>query len=185
MSTTTFATPRTRAWLSTDLGEDFTLIPTNIEKYGCHIMQVKGTSATPGWSYSIGLYDTCGAPEILTIGLPQRAALTAINAAATLCRNGTNLTLSRHSNLLPNRDCQFLPVAPKWVDHLMGRALWYYEDDPPPTLQLIYPDLQNRFQSDPAFDPRFLQHLLQPNAPLTPKEQTFWTSNNPEGSPFL
>ena len=169
-----YATPRTRKWLATNPGEDFLPILRNIEKFGCHIMQVKGTSTTPGWSYSIGLYDTAHQPEIIAVGMPQAAAVTAINKAAALLREGTDLTYSRVSNLIPNRDAEFRPADPKWVDHLMGRALFYYDDELPPTLQLLYPDLNNRFQQDPGFDERFRHPLLQANAPQTPKEDEFW-----------
>ena len=170
----TFATVRTRMWRAANPGEDFLSIINNIEKFGCQIMQVKGTSTTPGWSYSIGLYDTCAQPEILAVGLPHAAAVVAINKAANLLREGADLTAKPQQNLLPSRDCDFRPVDPKWVDHIMGRALWYYEDEPPPALQLIYPDLNNRFQQDPNFDERFRQPLLQTYALQTPKEEAFW-----------
>jgi len=173
----TFATIRTRKWRAADPGEDFLAVIQNIEKFGCHIMQVKGTSITPGWSYSIGLYDTCGQPEIVAVGMPQAAAVTAINKAAGLLREGVDLTANRISNLIPNRDCEFRPVDPKWVDHIMGRAIWYYDDEPPPTLQLIYPDLNNRFQHDPNFDERFRQPLLQADAPHGAKEEAFWSAH--------
>ena len=170
----TYATARTRKWLATNPGEDFLPILRNIEKFGCHIMQVKGTSTTPGWSYSIGLYDTTHQPEIIAVGMPQAAAVTAINKAAALLREGIDLTASRISNLIPNRDAEFRPADPKWVDHLMGRALFYYDDELPPTLQLIYPDLNIRFQQDTGFDERFRQPLLQTDAPRTSKEDDFW-----------
>jgi len=173
----TFATARTRMWRAANPGEDFLSVINNIEKFGCQIMQVKGTATTPGWSYSIGLYDTCTQPEILAVGLPQAAAVVAINKAANLLRNGLDLTAKRQQNLLPSRDCDFLPIDPKWVDHIMGRALWYYEDELPPTLQLIYSDLNNRFQQDPSFDERFRQPLLQTNAPQTRKEEAFWAAH--------
>ena len=171
-----FATTRSQRWLSTDLGEIHAATIHNIEKFGCHILQVKGTSTVPGYSYSIGLYDTAHQPEIIAIGMPQAAAVTAINKAATLLRSGINLTTARHANLIANRDCEFRPADPKWVDHIMGRALWYYDDEPPPTLQLLYPDLNNCFQSDPGFDERFRQPLLQPDAPRTAKEEALWNS---------
>jgi hypothetical protein len=173
-----FTTPRLERWLQADLGDLHAETIRTIAQYGCHILQLKGTPTTPGYSYSIGLYDTLHQPEIIAVGLPQQAAITAINKAAALLRSGIDLTLGAHPNLLANRDCRFQPIDPKWANHLMGRALWYYEEDPPPTLQLLYPDLQNHRQSDPAFDPRFHQPLLQPNAPQTPKEQAFWQATS-------
>ena len=174
MSENTFTTRRTRKWLATNPGDDFQPILKNIEKFGCHIMQVKGTSTTPGWSYSIGLYDTARQPEIIAVGMPQALAVSSINKAANLLREGVNLTTGRHANLITSREAEFRPADPKWVDRLMGRALWYYEDELPPTLQLIYPDLNNRFQYEADFDERFRQPLLQSDAPQTSKEEALW-----------
>jgi hypothetical protein len=169
-----YATTRTCKWIANNPGEDFLHILRNIQKFGCHIMQVKGTSTTPGWSYSIGLFDTTHQPEIITVGMPQAAAVTAVNKAAKLLRQGIDLTAGRISDLISNRNAEFRPVDPKWVDHLMGRALFYYDDEIPPALQMVYPDLNNRFQHDPGFDERFRQPLLQSDAPQTPKEEDFW-----------
>jgi len=33
-----------------------------IEKFGCEVVQVKSTISGPGWSYSVGVYDTSGKP---------------------------------------------------------------------------------------------------------------------------
>ena len=173
-STNPFTTTRSQRWLSTDLGEIHAATIHNVEKFGCHILQVKGTSTTPGWSYSIGLYDTARQPEIIAVGMPQALAVSSINKAANLLREGVNLTTGRHANLITSREAEFRPADPKWVDRLMGRALWYYEDELPPTLQLIYPDLNNRFQYEADFDERFRQPLLQRDAPQTSKEEALW-----------
>ena len=172
-----YATERTRKWLASSPGEDFLLILQNIEKFGCHIMQVKGTSTTPGWSYSIGLYDTAHQPEIIAVGMPQAAAVTAINKAVALLREGVDLTVGRVSNIIPNRDAEFRLADPECVDRLMGRALFYYDDELPPTLQLLYPDLNNRFQQDPGFDERFRYPLLQTDAPRMSKDEDFWNQS--------
>ena len=180
----TYSTERSRKWLAAKPGDDFASTINNIEKYGCQVMQVRGDSVAPGWSYSIGVYDTCGQSEIIAVGLPQRTALIAINEAANLLRSGVDLTVSRHREIVGEIECEFRPVDPKWVDHIMGRAMWYYEDDPPPTLQLIYPDLENRFQWEPDFDQRFLQPLLQPGIVRSTKEEDFWAVNDQASSLF-
>ncbi len=166
------------------MSDDFAKYIYNIEKFGCQIIQVKGTKVTQGWSYSFGVYDTSQQPEIVSVGLPQATALTAINKAARLLREGVDLAIGRHRDIVGEVECEFRLVDPKWVDHIMGRALWYYEDVPPPTLQLIYPDLENRFQWEPGFDNRFLQPLLQAEAIRSTKEEDFWALNDPSSSLF-
>ena len=37
---------------------------------------------------------------------------------------------------------EFRPVDRKWVKHLMGWALWYYDHSGFPVLQAVYPDLE-------------------------------------------
>ena len=110
----------------------------------------------------------------------------AARAAATRhlrCR-GVDLTRDRHSGMVGKVDCEFLPVEPKWVGHVMNWALWYYDGTEFPVLQLVYPDLENRFPQDEGFDRRFEQPLMQPNRPMASAEKDFWASNDPDSSLF-
>ena len=58
----------------------------------------------------------------------------------------------------------------------MNFANWYNDGVEYPALQIIYPDLQNRFQWERSFESRFVQPLLQPGTPLTPIDHQFWDS---------
>lgn len=91
-------------------------------------------------------------------------------------RAGIDLTKERQRGLIANVDCEFRIVAPKWVERLMNFANWYNDGADYPALQLIYPDLQNRFQWEKGFESRFVQPLLQPGTPCTPVDQQFWDS---------
>jgi hypothetical protein len=73
-----------------------------------------------GWSYTIGIFDTCGKPEIITVGLPPEVAHFALNEAAKLMRAGADLTRGRHRDLVGRVECEFCPVDPKWITQLMG-----------------------------------------------------------------
>jgi len=35
----------------------------DVEKYGCHVIQVRKEGGFPGWSYTIGLSEVLGAPS--------------------------------------------------------------------------------------------------------------------------
>jgi Domain of unknown function (DUF4262) len=182
--TTKFETQRTQHFRSQELTERDGRTITNIETYGCEVVQVKSNSSGPGWSYTVGIYDTCGNPEVITVGLKEETAHFLLNEAATRLRGGINLAEGRHSELIGEVECEFRPVDPKWIRHLMGWAIWYNGNSDFPVLQAVYPDLEHRFPEDPDFTEYFRQPLLQPEAPMTIVEKDFWASADPESSLF-
>lgn len=62
----------------------------------------------------------------------------------------------------------------------MGWAVWYYRCSDFPLLQLVYPDRENRFPEDEAFDKAFEQPLMQPAAQMRKVEDDFWASADPK-----
>jgi hypothetical protein len=157
---------------------------SHVEEFGCSVVNVTRTQYGLGWSYTVGVFDTCGKPEIITVGLLPETAHFALNEAAKMLRVGVDLTTGRHRNLTGRVDCEFRPVDRKWVEHLMGWALWFYDGDDFPVVQAVYPDLRNRFPEDEGFDKAFEQPLMQPNAPMTRAENDFWASADPKSSLF-
>ena len=76
------------------------------------MVNVKRTKYGLGWSYTVGVFDTCGKPEIITVGLLQDTAHFALNEAVMLQRAGVDLTNGRHGDLIGKVDCEFRPVDP-------------------------------------------------------------------------
>jgi hypothetical protein len=179
-----FETARTRKFRAGELSQADERTIGHIEEYGCSVVSVAGTEYGLGWSYTIGVFDTAGKPEIITIGLQPGIAHHALNEAARLQRADVDLTKNRHRHLIGQVDCEFRPVDPKWISHLMGWAVWYYNGTDFPVLQAVYPDLKNRFPEDEGFDKEFEQPLIQPSSPTTRVEQDFWASNDPASSLF-
>jgi len=62
-----FATERTRRFREGKLNKRDERTISNVEKFGCEVVQVKRNSAGPGWSYALGVYDTCGQPDVVTV----------------------------------------------------------------------------------------------------------------------
>lgn len=179
-----FQTTRTRQFRATKLQPEDERTISHIEEFGCSVVQVESSSSGPGWSYTVGVYDTAGAPEIITVGLREKTALFLLNEAARRLRAGAVLEHGRHRDMIGEVECEFRPVDPKWLKHLMGWALWYYQGSDFPVLQAIYPDLQNRFPGETGFDERFQQPLLQPSVLMSRVEQDFWASADPKSSLF-
>jgi len=183
-STRKFETERTRRFRAGDLsGRDEKTI-SNVEKYGCEVIQVTKSGAGPGWSYTLGVYDTCGQPEIIVVGLIEKTAHVLLNEAAKSLRNGVDLTTGRHRDMIGDVECEFRSVDPKWMKHLMGWATWYYSGENFPVLQAVYPDRKNVFPEEPGFDEYFRQPLMQSDVPMTETEDDFWSSADHKSSFF-
>jgi Domain of unknown function (DUF4262) len=186
-----FQTERTQFLQTCKLDKSEQRAVDNIEAFGCHIIQVNGDSAGAGWSYTLGINDTCNQPELIVVGLKNDgAAMHLLNEAARQLRKGVDITAAPQDDMLGNVQCIFRPVDPKWVQHLMGWAKWFQCSWDFPLLQAIYPDLENRFQGidgqpgDPDFTEYFRQPLLQPGAAMTRTENDFWAAADPENSLF-
>jgi hypothetical protein len=172
-----FETARTRRIRATELNVHDEDTIRKIEEHGCCVLSVgRSCEYELGWTYTIGVFDTCGKPDLITVGLPFETAHSCLNDAVEREREGIDLTKGRQSDLIGNVDCEFRPVDPKWVKHLMNWANWYYGGTDYPVLQAVYPDLENRFPEDEGFNRRFAQPLMQPSAAMGSIESEFWDS---------
>lgn len=81
-----FETDRTRQFRSRALDEEDERTISHIEEFGCSIVLVRSTTSGPGWSYTVGVYDTSGSPEIITVGLKEETAQSLLNEAARQLR---------------------------------------------------------------------------------------------------
>lgn len=179
-----FSTSRLRFWKEqVDLPQALRTTLDHIEKHGCSVLYVQG-DPTSRFSYTVGVFDTCGQPEIITVGLIEKTAHIALNAAVKLLRAGVDLTQGRYKELVGEVECKFAPVDPKWLRHVMGRADWYYPSDEIPVLQLIYPDLNNHFQDEEGFEEYFRQPMLTRGVIDAEREHDFWAANDPSSSLF-
>src|SRR5260370_41495640 len=117
-----FETERTRRFRSESLNESEERTISHVETFGCEVMHVKGDNAAPGWSYTLGVYDTSGGPEVIAVRLREKTAHYLLNQAADRLRNGVSLAEGRHRGMVGEVECEFRPVEPKWVRHLRGLA---------------------------------------------------------------
>ena len=175
MSEGPFATDRTRRWRQSQLRDFNRKEIDTIEQFGNQVLCVGGDSSSPSFAYTFGLFDTCGLPEIIEVGLPHKTASALLEEAADRLRNGVKLSQGRHAGLfLADVECEFRTVDPKWIRRLMLGATWFYEGAEFPALQAVYPDLENRFPEDTNFDLNFAQPLLQPEKSFGQIEEDFW-----------
>jgi Domain of unknown function (DUF4262) len=183
MSDRQYITQRTQTWHSRDIKPSFVEAIDRIEEFGLQVLHVTEGGFTPAFSYTTGVFDTCGKPELISVGLPVNTAHSALNYAAELMKGGVDLSIGRHKHVLGGEiEVEFRPVDPKWLHHVMLRTNWYYEGADVPVLQLIYPDLENRFQGEDGFNDNFLQPILSGEINHGSPEYDFWASMDRDNS---
>src|SRR6266576_3209172 len=107
-----FETARTRKFREGQLCAEDERTIGDIEEFGCSVVSVKRTNYGLGWSYTIGIFDTCAKPELITVGLPPETAHFALNEAAKLMRAGADLTRGQHRHPPGAAPCPSRPLPP-------------------------------------------------------------------------
>lgn len=178
-------TDRTKLFRERTLQPDEAKLIDDVEAYGCHILQIREENGHPGWSFTVGLYDTLGCPELIVIGLKPELAQSVLNECANRLQSGTRFEDGNRANeLLANVECEFKKIESKWIRQTMGYAVWFYGDDDFPVLQCVYPDLENHFAWENGFNSKFRnrQPLLFPISLSGQAEHDFWAANDPGSS---
>jgi len=171
-----YITERTSMWRQENLSVSLVEELDAIEEFGCQILHIKPDEVCPGFSYTIGVYDTYGKPELITVGLPSETAHHALNEAIDLMKEDVDLTVGRHRDVVGSVEVEFRPIHPRWLHQIMLRADGYYEHEDVPVLQLIYPDLENRFQGEEGFNEYFRQPILDGDADHGTLGHDLWAS---------
>lgn len=158
----------------------------HIREFGVGIISVAEDERALGWTYSTGLYDTYGQPEIILTGSPPKLAKFIINEMGRRYSSGVTAQEDIPTQDLIGNDlrCIFKPVDKVWVNRLMLRTLWFYGNDNFPSLQCICPDFEGLFPWEKGFDERWKsrQALLYPGAPRGKAETRLWNVSGSEGS---
>jgi hypothetical protein len=129
----------------------------DIQHYGLHILKVAGDDDWPEFTYSVGLFHSFEHPEVIVLGLPGDVAHSLVNGLADEVRSGHRFIASEETeNVLEGYPCTFRAVPPHHVGAHFGWASWFYDGEPFPALQLVYPDRARRWPWDPDISPGFL-----------------------------
>lgn len=143
----------------------------NVARYGTHVIKVgwPEPTPTPDWAYTIGLYHNYGHPEVILFGLRHDVAHALLNDVSDLIAEGHRFEDgARSDELLNERPVAFCQVQPVWHRPYVGVMMWFYHREPVPVLKMFWPDRQNRFPWEPAFDAAFAdkQPLLYLDDPV-------------------
>ena len=141
----------------------------NIDTYGLHILNVAADGELPPFSYSIGVQQSLGLPELIVVGLRHEVAQSAINACYLQMKAGALIVPgARVAGLLGGGfECEIREVAPAHFREYMGWAWWLYDGPGFCALQIVFPNIAGVFPWEPQADDWFRnwQPLLTDPAP--------------------
>ena len=122
----------------------------NIDTYGLHILSVAEAAALPPFSYSIGIGQSLGQPELIVVGLRHEVAQAAINACYAQMKSGGAIEPGmRLTGLLAgDYECLILPVSPSHYREYMGWAWWLYGGPDFRAYQIVFPSTEGVFPWD-------------------------------------
>ena len=135
---------------------------SDVKEFGWHAVGVNEEAEIPPFVYSIGLFLNFGQPELVVVGLPHKIAHGLISNVVESFKAGESVNTGiPYSEIASGFDVIFQEVAQANYRDYFGYALWFYRSllpDSFPVLQLIWPDRNGRFPSDPGF-PEALRKL--------------------------
>lgn len=121
-------------------------VEKNIREYGCHVYSVLAAAdgSSPSFSYSIGLEDSAGVPDVIALGENARIGKSMIDTYQEFALSGLRFEPGRlYPGFLGGGfEVYVEPVTYNAVvDFMLGCARWYGER-PWRAVQIVYPSVQ-------------------------------------------
>jgi hypothetical protein len=117
----------------------------------------------PEFAYSTGLFNSFNHPEVILLGLPLRSCAGIVDKIGTKVKDGKRYEPGPvYTDIVEDVPLAFKEVHRSRYSDYVGRALWFYENDPFPLIQCFWPDDDVRFPFDAGCGefPKRLQPLL-------------------------
>ena len=112
----------------------------DIAKHGCTVMHVMEEGESPPFSYSIGITQETGAPEIVVIGLKQPMAHFIVNEYNRRVRSSERLEVGKfYSEFIEGFEVFVEEVPLSAYDDYFGQAIDFYGGRAFKVIQIIYP----------------------------------------------
>jgi len=152
-------------WRRHDRGEAF--IVEAVQEYGwaVELIEAGEGEAEPAFAYTVGLYQSFGAPELIVFGLAQEVMHEMLNTCGERIKAGETLPVDEpFAGVLEDYAVKLRRVhAPESFREHVGYAIWFNDGKPFPLLQLVWPDKAGRFPGEPGVNPSLAK--LQPLLP--------------------
>lgn len=148
-----------------------TTVLGHIESHGWSVTNIREEHGRPGWSFTIGLFENYGHPEVILFGLKAESRHRILNWIGENARDGKVFTAgNEHDWVLDGHNCFSREVHPNWYGDLIGWAMWFYGGGSDfPMVQCIWPSRDGLY---PWQDANYSQQPLLDEADLVPARMT-------------
>lgn len=121
-------------------------VEKNIREYGCHVYSVLAAAdgSSPSFSYSIGLEDSAGVPDVIALGENAQIGKSMIDAYQEFALSGLRFEPGRlYPGFLGGGFEVYVEpvILNAVVDFMLGCVRWYGER-PWRAVQIVYPSVQ-------------------------------------------
>jgi hypothetical protein len=117
------------------------IVLNNISEFGWHAVNIIEDNGCPPWTFTIGLYETYGFPELIILGRSRSTAHHMLEKIANgLDKNERPDLTAPHLGLLPGIPCRFLEVHTRYYQDYVGFARWFYRKRHFPLYQIVWPN---------------------------------------------
>jgi hypothetical protein len=117
------------------------IVLNNVADYGWHCVNIIEDDGCPPWSFTIGLYESYGFPELIIIGRSRATAHTMLKTLADDIEMNDPPDLTNPDGLLLlGHKCHFLEVHARYYSDYVGFAKWFYRKRSFPLHQIVWPN---------------------------------------------
>jgi hypothetical protein len=130
-------------------------VAATVGEHGWAISGRHGDETAPPWAYSVGLWLTCQAPELVVCGLPVESGAAIINAIGARIADGADFGPDDVLDDICPAPLALRPVELSWrsTAGLLGISNVFYGMVRPPYFQVVWSDQAGRFPGEPDFQP--------------------------------
>ena len=115
----------------------------NVEAFGWHCTSVSGEIP---FSYTVGLHESYGGPELIMFGLKGSTAHSILGLCVERLKDGRGLELSEpNQELIEGFNCFFVEVPRQLYNDYVYSALWFNAEVEFPLYQIVWPDPDGNF----------------------------------------
>jgi hypothetical protein len=128
----------------------------DIATVGWHCVQIFAEKNQPEYSFTVGLFQSYGHPELIIFGLKAHIAHQILCIAVDAVRAGSPIDLAQLTDaLVEGYSCCFVEVPRREYGNYVGFAQWYYQGNDFPLYQVVWPSRTGLFPWHPEVSQEF------------------------------
>jgi len=128
----------------------------DIAEFGWHCVHILAEGEYVEYSFTVGLFQTYGHPELIIFGLSSDVARQILSIAAHEAKRGAPLDMASSTDALLNGySCCFTEVPVSEYHEHIGFCRWYYQGNDFPLYQIVWPSRTGLFPWHPDASQEF------------------------------